>query len=117
MVIRYIVCGVLLTISVGAWFGLMFVSTFLENAHMLIKWLIGSIIAAVVGFGIIFGVACDDAKDKALWNNGYCIECGSPYRFTNADYNNKTSQTTYYYSCDSCGKVIALGSQYDKVRK
>ena len=117
MAIRYIVCGVLLTISVGAMFGSLFTLTFFENAHVVIKWLIGSIIAVVIGFGIILGVAYNHTQEKKLWNNGYCIECGSPYRFTNADYNNKTSQTTYYYSCDSCGKVIALGSQYDKISK
>lgn len=113
MITRYIICGALLTISVGGLLGLLFVSTFLENAHAVVKWLVGSIIAIIIGSGLLFGIAYENTKDRVLWNNGYCIECNNKYRFANAEHNRMASHTTYYYVCDNCGKVIALKNQHE----
>lgn len=45
-------------------------------------------------------------NNAKLWNNGYCVECGEPYRFSNATYNSNTYSYNYFWTCDNCQTVI-----------
>ena len=75
----------------------------------------GKALTVVLILAMIISVAIAPFEYKRLkahlqmkaeeWNNGICPDCGSAYRFANADYN-KNKGTIYYWTCDNCQKVI-----------
>lgn len=45
--------------------------------------------------------------DKALWNDGKCIECGGNYIYKGSDYFSFGNRK-YYYKCEDCDYEITL---------
>lgn len=109
--IKFIIVAILMSVTVGSFISLMLVNIFLENGKAILKWILGIIIAILIGCTISNLIVREQANDKAVWNNGYCIECGNKWRFANAD-NHRNVGTIYYWTCDNCGKVIELHSNF-----
>ena len=82
-----------------------------ENGNRIIKTVIGIILALLIGCTFTWLIKIEQSSDKVNWNNGYCVECGNKWRFANADYI-KNVGTIYYWTCDNCGKVIELHSNF-----
>ena len=106
--IIYIICFIVLFISVGAFFGLM-VTSLMENTESKVKkWIVGIITAILVSGAITAALVADRKADIKQWNNGVCPQCGELWEFKGAT-RHKTS-TRYYYSCDKDQIVIELNS-------
>ena len=105
--IRTILVTILMTILVGGFM----VNIFYENGNRIIKTVIGIILALLIGCTFTWLIKIEQSSDKVNWNNGYCVECGNKWRFANADYI-KNVGTIYYWTCDNCGKVIELHSNF-----
>lgn len=94
----FIIAGLILTVSVGAFFALILTMK-LEGKTRII---IAVILAFVIGFGLLKILMLNVEKDNEKWNNGICTECGGEYKFKNA-YN-----SSYFYACENCDHVIKL---------
>lgn len=94
----FIIAGLILTISVGAFFALI-VTRGLEGRKRVV---IAIIIAFAVGFGLLRILIVENEKENEKWNNGICTECGGEYKFKNAN------NGTYYYACEDCDHVIKM---------
>ena len=106
--IIYIICFIILFMTVGAFFGLMAVSLMENIKSKVKKWIVGIITAALVSGAIIAACVTDRNIDMEQWNNGVCPQCGELWVFKGAS-RNKNS-TYYYYSCDKDQIVIKLNS-------
>lgn len=73
-------------------------------------------------FGLAWGVGVGSAialpdifllsyqTDAKEWNDGYCVKCEEPLRFSSASHYKGT--TYYYWTCDNCGSVIELTNDF-----
>ncbi len=101
----FIIAGLILTISVGAFFALI-VTRGLEGRKRVV---IAIIIAFAVGFGLLRILIVENEKENEKWNNGVCIECGGKYEFQSSSYR-RSADDKYYYKCKNCGYTIELNS-------
>lgn len=76
--------------------------------HFGLAWGIG-----LVSVLVLSGIFClsynADAKE---WNDGYCVKCEEPLRFSSAS--NYKGTTYYYWTCDNCGSIIELTHNFTK---
>ena len=74
------------------------------------------ILYSIITLGISFFIATNlyyyDNNDLKEWNDGYCINCGKPWRFVNGSISKY--ETTYFWTCDDCNIIIELHSNYEK---
>lgn len=103
--IGFIVAGLILTASAGAFFALI-VTRSLEGRKRVI---IAIIIAFAVGFGLLKLLIVKNEIDNKTWNNGVCINCGGKYEFQSSSYR-RSADDKYYYKCKNCGYTIELNS-------
>lgn len=101
----FIIAGLILTVSVGAFFALI-VTRSLEGRKRVI---IAIIIAFAVGFGLLKLLIVENEIDNKTWNNGVCIKCGGKYEFQSSSYRRSTDDK-YYYKCKNCGYTIELNT-------
>ena len=107
-VIIYIICFIILFMTVGAFFGLMVVSLMENTKSKIKKWVVGIVTAALASGAIIAMCVRDRNIDMEQWNNGICPQCGELWEFKGATrYKNHIS---YFYSCDKDQIVIELNS-------
>lgn len=106
--IIYIIAFVILSLSVGAFFGLMVVSLMENTKSKAKKWIVGIITSILVGCAITAALVADRNIDMEQWNNGVCPQCGGLWEFKGATSNH--TDTYYYYSCDKDQIVIRLNS-------
>lgn len=109
--IETIFAVIFMSTLVGGFMAFMLVNIFYENGNRVIKTVVGIILALLIGCTITGLIKSEQSSDKVNWNNGYCVECGNKWRFANADHT-KNAGTVYYWTCDNCGKVIKLHSQF-----
>lgn len=109
--IETILATIIMTMFVGGFMAFMLVNIFYENGNWIVKTIIGIILALLIGCTITGLIKSEQSSDKVNWNNGYCVDCGNKLRFANADHI-KNVGTVYYWTCDNCGKVIELHSQF-----
>lgn len=105
----FIFVAVIMTITAGVFFGLMFTSGMKSGWK---KTVFTIIIAMLIGCGISGGLCLEHMGDVANWNNGHCA-CGNEWTFTNAEHTRNGSDLYYYY-CDDCGEIIRLHSEFKK---
>ena len=101
----FIIAGLILTVSFGAFFALI-VTRSLEGRKRVI---IAIIIAFAVGFGLLKLLIVENEIDNKTWNNGVCIKCGGKYEFQSSSYR-RSADDKYYYKCKNCGYTIELNS-------
>ena len=103
--IGFIVAGLILTVSIGAFFALILTMK-LEGKTRII---IAVILAFVIGFGLLKILMLNAEKENEKWNNGICTECGGKYEFQSSSYR-RNADDEYYYKCKNCGYTIELSS-------
>ena len=103
--IGFIVAGLILTVSIGAFFALILTMK-LEGKTRII---IAVILAFVIGFGLLKILMLNVETENKEWNNGICTECGGKYEFQSSSYR-RHSNDEYYYKCKNCGYTIKLSS-------
>lgn len=109
--IEFILVAIFMSLTVGGFMALCIVGIFTENSKPIVKWIVGTILAVAIGCSISGLFVLQNKNDTEAWNNGYCTECGNPYKFTSAVHH-KNSDDEYYYTCDNCGNTIVVHSLY-----
>ena len=61
----------------------------------------------VIGFSFISSIDNFYSREKELYNNGICLNCGGKYNLVNSVMVN--SHLEYVFQCDNCGAVIKIG--------
>ena len=110
---EFIIMAIIMTLVVGVFMSLIIVNIFAENSKSIFKKIVTVIIAVAIGCGISGLFTLEKKCDEITWNNGYCTECGTSYRFANTEHH-RNAGTTYIWVCDSCGKIIELHNKYSK---
>lgn len=105
----FVIVGVLMTITAGVFFSLMFTSGMKSGLK---KNIVSIILAVAIGLGISGLLCLEHAGDVANWNNGYC-ECGGEWKLIDVEHL-RNSGELYYHGCDTCGYVIKLHSNFTK---
>lgn len=109
---EFVICAVIMTFTLGAYISIIIVATFMKNNKTIVKNIVRFIIALTIGCLVSFALVSESNANDKTWNNGYCTQCGNPYRFVNVD--RSFSTTRYYWTCDNCRKVIELQKNYLK---
>lgn len=104
-IVEFIIMAILFSIIVGGFIALCIVNTIIESDKLIIKWIVGIIIALVIGCSISGLILLQNKSDNEEWNNGYCTECNKPYKLTDVKHHNN-GDYEYYYICDNCGHII-----------
>ena len=104
----FIIFGVIMTISVGLFMGL--ILTYGMNDGIF-KNILMLILALVIGFGIT-GIAFAERDFEAKkWNNGICPHCNTEWHFQSAA--RDKSVTTYFYTCEN-GHILETRNLFQK---
>lgn len=103
-ILRFLIGGIIMSLSAGLFIGIISIGG-LPKKNEWKKKIICCIVSIVIGFGINALLFFDANQSLKNWNNGYCIECGTKLRFTNAQHLHNGGDR-YYYVCDNCGKII-----------
>ena len=107
MLFSFVATGILLTISVGAFMGLMFTS---EMRGKVRRSVTAIVIALLFGFGISGLICLEHQADVDTWNNGYC-ECGGEWELFDVE-RVKNGSDLYFYKCPDCKDAIRLHSEF-----
>lgn len=99
----FIVVWLLLSVTVGAFFGLLFTYPLSTVKSRLI---VGVPVAMVVGALITAMLIGEITLNEKTWNGGYHT-CGGAWRFVNGVHL-RNAGNCYYYECEDCGHVIEL---------
>lgn len=102
----FIIGGVILTITLGAFMAMIFTSG-IKNG--IAKVIIGTVIASAIGFSLISLEYNGDAK---RWNNGICTTCGTAFDLFDIEHH-RNSGDTYYYKCEN-GHLIKTTNYFEK---
>ena len=94
--ITFVVLGLVMSVSVGAFMALLFTVGMNDGIPRTITVIILSL---AIGFGFIFIMNEYREYEEERWNNGICMECGTKYHFQSAA--REKSSTTYYYVCEN----------------
>lgn len=76
------------------------------NRTTVFKTIISIIISLLIAFLLTVALYCYENKGLEKWNNGYCPECGNPWRFASA--NTYKCETSYTWTCDNCHTILTL---------
>ena len=99
--------GLLLSVSVGAFVGMILTSG-IRNKIMNI--IVTIILALAIGFGLTSLLMWERKVDEQMFNSGYC-ECGGEWDLFDIEYR-KNSGSLYFYKCEECENVIRLNSEF-----
>ena len=102
----FIVGGLIMSASVGAFISLIFTSGIEKEWK---QALVGIPLALAIGFGISGLLTLEHETDKATWNNGNC-SCGYEWELIDIE-RTRHGSTIYYYDC---GKIIELHTNFGK---
>lgn len=105
----FIIGGVILTITLGAFMAMIFTSG-MKNG--IAKVIIGAVIAFSIGFGLIGLVKLEYNGDVKRWNNGICTTCGTAFDLFDIEHH-RNSGDTYYYKCEN-GHLIKTTNYFEK---
>lgn len=105
----FIIGGVILTITLGAFMAMIFTSG-MKNG--IAKVIIGAVIASAIGFGLIGLVKLEYNGDAKRWNNGICTTCGTAFDLFDIEHH-RNSGDTYYYKCEN-GHLIKSTNYFEK---
>ena len=105
----FIIGGVILTITLGAFMAMIFTSG-MKNG--IAKVIIGVVIASAIGFGLIGLVKLEYNGDAKRWNNGICTTCGTAFDLFDIEHH-RNSGDTYYYKCEN-GHLIKTTNYFEK---
>ena len=105
----FIIGGVILTITLGAFMAMIFTSG-MKNG--IAKVIIGAVIASAIGFGLIGLVKLEYNGDAKRWNNGICTTCGTAFDLFDIEHH-RNSGDTYYYKCEN-GHLIKTTNYFEK---
>ena len=61
---------------------------------------------SVIGFGFISSIDNYYSRERELYNNGICLNCGDKYDLKNSVMVN--SHLEYVFQCDSCGAIVKI---------
>lgn len=103
----FVVFGLILSVSVGGFVGMILTSG-IRNKIMNI--IITIILALVIGFGLTSLLMWERTVDEQTFNNGYC-ECGGEWDLFDIEYR-KNSGSLYFYKCEECESIIRLNSEF-----
>lgn len=103
----FVVCGLLLTISVGGFIAMILTSG-IRNKIMNI--IVTIILALIIGFGLTGLLFLEHKVDEQIFNGGYC-QCGGDWELFDIEYR-KNSGSLYYYKCNNCKEVIELHTNF-----
>lgn len=104
---EFILASVFISLTINGFMSLCIILTIAENGRLVVKWIVGVVLAVAISCGISGLVALQNKGDDKARNNGYYTECNKPYRFVNAVYHTN-SNNEYYYTYDSCGHTIIV---------
>lgn len=107
-IITFIIVGLILSISVGAFFALILTSGMKTGFS---KVIVSIISALLFGFGLLFCMVKHSEYEAKKWNKGICTECGTEWHFQSAT--KYRTSTTYYYVCDN-GHILKTESLFQK---
>lgn len=99
--------GLLLSVSVGAFVGMILTSCIRNKIINIIATII---LALVIGFGLTSLLMLERKVDEQAFNNGYC-ECGGEWDLFDVEYR-KNSGSLYFYKCAECESIIRLNSEF-----
>ena len=105
----FVITGILMTVSVGAFMSLILTSGMKDNW---VKVVVAIILSILIGFGLSGLFALERKGDEMAWNGGHC-ECGTEWELVDVDHL-KNSGELYYYDCNNRGKVIRTHSNFGK---
>ena len=103
----FIVFGLLLSVSVGA-FVAMILTSGIKN--QIVKIIATIILSLAIGFGLVSLFAWERKVDEQKFHGGYC-ECGGEWDLFDIEYR-KNSGSLYFYKCEECKNVIQLNSEF-----
>ena len=101
--IMFIVAGLILTVSIGAFMSLLLTSEMKDGWK---RNIISVIIALIVGFGISGLLMIEQEGYDKAWNNGHC-ECGTEWTLVDVE-RTRHGGKFYYYQCNDCKKIIEI---------
>lgn len=104
---EFILASAFMSLTVGGFMSLCIILTIAENGRLVVKWIVGIVLAVAIGCGISGLMTLQNKGDDEAWNNGYCTECNKPYKFVNVVHH-KNNDDEYYYTCDDCGHTIII---------
>lgn len=105
----FIIGGLVLTISVGAFMAMVFTSNMKDG---LVKVIISILIALIIGFGLAELFELDREGDTLRWNNGDCRTCGETLELFDVEHH-RNSGETYYYKCEN-GHLVKTSNYFVK---
>ncbi len=103
----FVVCGLLLTVSIGGVIAMILTS---GVRNKIIKTITTIVLALVIGFGLTGLLFLEHKVDEQMFNGGYC-QCGGEWDLFDVEYR-KNSGSLYFYKCGECKKVIRLNSEF-----
>ena len=103
----FIVFGLLLSISVGAFVGMILTSGI---RNQIVKIIMTIILSLTIGFGLVSLAVWERKVDEQKFNGGYC-ECGGEWDLFDIE-DKKNAGSLYFYKCEECKRVIRLNSQF-----
>ena len=91
----FIFGGLFLTVTLGAFFALIFTSNMKNN---IAKLIVGLIVAFIIGYGAIYLVSLDYKRDVRNYNNGICSICNEKLDLFDIEYY-RGYGNEYFYKC------------------
>ena len=105
----FIIFGLLLSITLGAFMAMIFTSGIKNN---IARAILGIIIALMVGFGVVGLLEMERLNDEKRWNNGVCSVCDEELELFDVEHH-RNSGDTYYYKCKN-GHLVKTSNHFSK---
>lgn len=105
----FIIGGIILTITLGAFMAMIFTSGMKGS---IVKVIIGTVIAFAIGFGVMGLFELEYKGDAKRWNNGTCTTCGTTFELFDIEHS-RNGGNTYYYKCEN-GHLIKTTNYFEK---
>lgn len=105
----FIIGGIILTITLGAFMALILTS---EMKDGVMKIIVGTVIAFIIGFGVIGLIELEYEKDFKKWNNGTCTTCDTAFDLFDIEHH-RNGGDTYYYKCEN-GHLIKTANYFER---
>ena len=77
------------------------------------KWwrvVIAYVLGIVISFALVYTIQGQHQGDLKRYNNGVCTECQGTLEFVTAS-KSRWGDTTYYYQCDQCGRILEFDTK------
>ena len=99
----FIIAGIVFTITLGLLSGILITEKLCMYGWK--QFIITTLIALVIGFGISGLITLKFTADEKEYNDGYC-ECGGEWELFDIERGYRNGNTIYYYKCNNCKDVI-----------